>query len=514
MAAECRSACAEQLFNRLHGRPVDEEAIAGCEGDSGSKNWPWTWAAAMASAPRLRELGGKFSREGFYSTEFGSELYWPDVIVAQVEGLRQARAAGDGQTAEILAPILRATFAYLAVTAVPGPRTRTLLRLAGADDATTDGDARRYSGGVSVATPGHRFHPSVVAQGLLGPLLAWALGYAAGLTLKVSEDTQGNFWPLAALQLSLGAAYGQPTPAAAWGLAGEDRGQLRRLIETNDPAALDHAVGLLRGFPLAGELYIEVWGAEQGRTARLHHAVSGLKPQIAAASIDRQGSYAAYVPAAWSRLEAARARSEDLGDHYRVFTPQASFDVPKVGGAAVFRFAWDAASGARWDAPGQTPGPRPPSPAHTPPGPEPGPTPPPEPAPEPEPRPEPAPPEPEPPDPAPRPAPPEPAPGPRPEPAPGPAPQPAPGPPPPDRAALGALADDVARLVLARSQRPLQNRLVEELRAGPRRPLPEIATDVASFSIGAGQAQAPLWRSILDRLQGSPRPTPPTSPAT
>jgi hypothetical protein len=441
---------------------VDAAAIAHCEGDGGSKNWPWTWAAAMGAAGRLAELARKFSAEGFYATEFGSELYWPDVIAAQVEGLRQAAGSGDRPTAELVGPVLRATFAYLAVTAVPGPRVHTLLRIAGAEDSTSDGDARRYSGGVSVATPGHRFHPSVVAQGLLGPILAWALGYTAKLGLKITESTSSNFWPLAALQLSLGAPYGAPTPAATWGLADEDRVQLRRLIEANDLDALTHAVGLLRGFPLVGELAIEVWGAARGRTSRLDHAVSGLKPQIAAASIDRDGQYIAYVPAAWSRLQAPRAQSEDLGDRYRVFTPQASFEVPKVGGAALFRFRWDAKGGARWAAPDQPDlvdnvvddsvdkpvddGQPPPPPA--------------------------------PPDPAPRPQ-----------------LQAA------DRAALQAIAGDVAKLALARSQTALQNSIVSELRAGPTRPRAEIAAAVAGFAIGEGQAQAPLWRSIVERLR-------------
>ncbi len=462
MAAECRSACAEQLLNRLRGRPVDGAGIAHCEGDRGSKNWPWTWAAAMGSAARLAELARKFGSEGFYATEFGSELYWPDVIAAQVEGLRQAAAAGDRPTAELLAPILRATFAYLAVTAVPGPRTHTLLRMAGVEDSTSDGDARRYSGGVSVATPGHRFHPSVVAQGLLGPILAWALGYAVKLGLKITEDTTANFWPLAALQLALGAPYGAPTPAAAWGLAEEDRAQLSRLIEANDLDALTHAVGLLRGFPLVGELAIEVWGTERGRTSRLDNAVSGLKPQIAAASLDRDGQYTAYVPAAWSRLQAPRAQSEDLGDRFRVFTSQASFEVPKVGGAAVFRFRWDAQAAARWSAPDPLDDARPAPPSPIPPPPAP------------------------------------PAPARLPQPAPRPAPRPA------DRAELHAIADDVARLALARSQLLLQHRIVSELRAGPSRPLAAIADDVAGFGIGEGQAQAPLWRDIVERLRLRP----------
>jgi hypothetical protein len=487
MPAECRSACAEQFFNRLRERPVDARVIAHCEGDAGSKNWPWVWAAAMASARRFGELAAKFAGEGFYSTEFGSELYWPDVIAAQVAGLRQTTAAGERATAEALGRILRGTFAYLAITAVPGARTRTLLRMVG-EDATSNGDAHRYSGGVSVATPGHRFHPSVVGQSVLGPILAWALGYAPRLGLRITEDTSANFWPLAALQLSLGTAYGRPTPAAAWGLAEEDRAQLRRLIDGNELGALGYAAELLRGFPLVADLYIEVWGTAEGRTARLDNAVSGLKPQIAAASMDRQGQYTAYVPAAWSRLQSARASSEDLGDRYRVFTPQASFDVPKIGGAPLFRFLWDAQAGARWDSPGgQGDGdggaPRPPQPAPpnlpqpAPPGPS---------------QPRPQPPDPQQPDsqrPDPQ----------QPETQPPEPPQPAPGQ--AMRAELNALADDVAKLLLARDQRGLQSRIVQELRTGGRRPPAEIANDVARFGIGEGQAQAPLWRSIVERLR-------------
>lgn len=513
MPAECRSACGEQFLNRLRGRPVDPRIIAHCEGDAGSKNWPWVWAAAMASARRFGELAAKFAGEGFYATEFGSELYWPDVIAAQVEGLRQMTAAGERATAEALGRILRATFAYLAITAVPGPRTHTLLRIVG-DDSTSNGDAHRYSGGVSIATPGHRFHPSVVAQSVLGPITAWALGYAPRLGLKITEDTSANFWPLAALQLSLGTPFGRPTPAAAWGLADEDREQLRRLVDGNDLGALGHAVGLLRGFPLVADLYVEVWGTAEGRTARLDNAVSGLKPQIAAASIDRQGRYTAYVPAAWSRLQAARAKSEDLGDRYRVFTPQASFDVPKIGGALLFRFLWDGRAGARWDTAGQGDGTTPVSPQPSPPPrPQPEPPPPLEPLqpaplePRPQPQPQPAPIEPRP---QPQPAPIEPQlapptpleplePG-APQPAP-PAPSPSPAPEPADPAELNAIADEVARLVLARDQRGLQRAIVNELRTGGRRPPAEIADDVASFGIGEGQAQAPLWRQIVERLR-------------
>jgi hypothetical protein len=59
----------------------------------------------------------------------------------------------------------------------------------------------------------------------------------------------------------------------------------------------------------------------------------------------------------------------------------------------------------------------------------------------------------------------------------------------------------VATLKLARAQIPQQNQIVAELRAGPTRPLAEIAAAVAVFGIGEGQAQAPLWHGIVERLR-------------
>jgi hypothetical protein len=59
-------------------------------------------------------------------------------------------------------------------------------------------------------------------------------------------------------------------------------------------------------------------------------------------------------------------------------------------------------------------------------------------------------------------------------------------------------------LALARSQLLLQHRIVSELRAGPSRPLEAIADDVAGFGIGEGQAQATLWRDIVERLRLRP----------
>ena len=137
-----------------------------------------------------------------------------------------------------------------------------------------------------------------------------------------------------------------------------------------------------------------------------------------------------------------------------MFTPQASFEVPKVGGAALFLFRWDTRGGARWTAPDASGDTRPPPPPVSP---------------------EPSPPPPVPSDPA--------------------------QPQQPSRSELNAIANDVAKLALARSQTALQNRIVSELRASPTRPLREIAEAVAGFAIGEGQAQAPLWRSIIERLK-------------
>src|SRR5262249_26688730 len=89
-----------------------------------------------------------------------------------------------------------------------------------------------------------------------------------------------------------------------------------------------------------------------------------------------------------------------------------------------------------------------------------------------------------------------------------------PAPPPPDdnppppevhgdlAARLAAIADGVAALRLALSQQPLQSAIVAELRRGVLdRPAAAIADDVASFGIGAGQAQAPAWRQLIAEIR-------------
>lgn len=101
----------------------------------------------------------------------------------------------------------------------------------------------------------------------------------------------------------------------------------------------------------------------------------------------------------------------------------------------------------------------------------------------------------------------EPQPSPPPEPpvsVPGPGPAPIiPGDGGPAAAELQAIATGIAGLRLARSQHPLQNRLVAELRAAPPldRPAREIAAEVATFGIGPGQAQHKDWRALIARLE-------------
>jgi hypothetical protein len=68
---------------------------------------------------------------------------------------------------------------------------------------------------------------------------------------------------------------------------------------------------------------------------------------------------------------------------------------------------------------------------------------------------------------------------------------------------LGAVAGIVESLSLGNRDKPLQARLVSELRSASHRPLPEIAADLASFGIGPGQAQAEPWKKAIEILKGS-----------
>jgi hypothetical protein len=66
---------------------------------------------------------------------------------------------------------------------------------------------------------------------------------------------------------------------------------------------------------------------------------------------------------------------------------------------------------------------------------------------------------------------------------------------------LEAVAKIVENLRLSNPQRELQRRLVAELRSSSPRPLAEIAADLESFKIGAGQIQAQPWREAIRMLQ-------------
>jgi|GEM_PF-3421186 len=469
---ECRSACAAQVFALFKGQKPDLALIAGCGyNPDGSQNWPHGQKLAQEDWDGLGELARIGRREGLRRSEAFSELYDPDVIAYRVGGLARMPAAHPSRPD--VAAALRAQLAFYAITAQLGPRRHTTLNMAG-QISESDGDAAFYAGGVSVAVPGHRFHPSVVGQGLLGPMLAWALGYQATYPRRrISDDVSTNFWPLALLELALGASYGQETPAAAWGLQAGDRDGLRGLIERDEPAGLDCAITALADFPLVGPLELEVVGTAGGRTARLINAVNSMKPQLVVCRL-AGGDYFAVVPQPFSRLRAGLATSADTGDAFRAIAPDGrTFDVPYAPGEELWRFHW----GGEF-----TPARRVGS------------------APEPYP---------EPPQPAPPPAPPEP-PGPQPLVPPGPQPLVVPVPQPPvpqppvpvpDRAAeLRAIAAVVAARRLPdkpafAAQRQLQQRLVAELESGaPARPLASIASDLDSFGIGA-------WAPLAARLR-------------
>lgn len=474
---ECRSACAAQVFALFRGQKPDLALIAGCGyHPDGSQNWPHGQKLAQQDWDGLGELARIERREGLRRTEAFSELYDPDVVAYRVGGLARMPAAHASRSD--VAAALRAQLAFYAITAQPGPRQHTTLNMAGVI-SETDGDAAFYDGGVSVAVPGHRFHPSVIGQGLLGPILAWALGYPATyVRRRISADVSTNFWPLALLELALGAPYGQETPEAAWGLQAGDRAALRGLIDGDDPAGLDHALAALGDFPLFGPLEIEVVGTECGRTVRLIHAVNSMKPQLVAAYLS-EGDYFAAVPQRFSRLKAGLATSADTGTAFRAVGPDGStIDVPYAPGGELFRCHWGGDFTPARRA-GTAPGPRPTPQDPTPPDPTPS-----------------------------EPALPEPA---LPEPAPAPSPevgqpiQPVqPVQPVPDRAAeLRAIAAVVAgRQLPARpafaAQREQQRRIVAELESGaPARPLASIADDLDSFGIGA-------WGPLAAKLRAMP----------
>jgi hypothetical protein len=455
---ECRSACAAQVFALFEGRRPDLPLIAGCGyHPAGSQNWPHGQKLAQQDWDGLGELARIERREGLRRIEAFSELYDPDVIAYRVGGLARMPAAHPSRSD--VAATLRAQLAFYAVTAKPGPRRHTTLDMAG-EVSQTDGDASFYSGGVSVAVPGHRFHPSVVGQGLLGPILAWALGYRAVYPRRrISDDVSNNFWPLALIERALEAQYGQETPEAAWGLEPGDRDALRGLIERDDLAGLDRAIAALGDFPLFGPLELEVVGTEGGRTARLIHAVNSMKPQLVVCRL-AGGDYFAAVPEPFRRMKAGLGTSVDTGASFRAVGPDGcTIDVPYAPGAELFRFHWGgaftparragAAPGPDADRPDTTPTPKPLEPE----------------VPE--------------------------------------VPVVPVVPPAPDLASeLRAIAAAVAGRQLPdkpafAAQRELQQRIVAELESGaPARPLASIADDLDSFGIGAWRPRAARLRAM------------------
>src|SRR5947209_5611617 len=125
MAKECRSACSKAVFVLLNGGRPDLGNLGNCRGNEGSKNWPWGWALANQDWGRLGELLDEELEQGMRTAEFGSEKYDPDVLAYRVATL--ARLPHDHPVRGKLAASLKAYLAYLALTAVPGPRTATLL---------------------------------------------------------------------------------------------------------------------------------------------------------------------------------------------------------------------------------------------------------------------------------------------------------------------------------------------------------------------------------------------------
>jgi hypothetical protein len=67
---------------------------------------------------------------------------------------------------------------------------------------------------------------------------------------------------------------------------------------------------------------------------------------------------------------------------------------------------------------------------------------------------------------------------------------------------LGRVADLVAGLEVPLRQVGDQRSIVAELRAGPSRPLSEIADEIAALGIGPGQPQAVPWQAAIRMLRG------------
>ena len=491
---ECRSAVAKAVIETYGGPKGNLPLIADCRGNEGSKNWPVGWALAMRDFDRAAELLAENVAGGLGSSEAGSELYLPDVLVYWTGLLREAKAAGKGDLAAGIAAMLRAQWALLALCALETPRRKILLTTPEGTEDLGSGDDRYYTG-LSVAIAGHRYHPSVLGQPLLGELLTWALGsepaagepgfplsYRRAIATAPGDPASYNYL-LSIGALIAGVSFGQPVAATAFGLTDGDRAAMRRLIRGGDPAPV---AAMLAGFRLLGPLVFTITATGNGRLCRLENAVNGMKPQIAAAAIAADGTYRAIVANSWNRLQAGLATTREVDGQVEASVRDRVCRFPALPGTEVWRVRFAesavltiagsaAAPGATTVVPGPQPTPvasaanaPPPTPVaaatsapltpvvasatSAPPAPSPV--------------------------------------------------VPSQPPPEPTVPDLAAIADTLAGLLLARDQRGFRDGIVAELRRGPTRPLSAIADDVATFGINPDQAQGPAWLRAIRLLRG------------
>jgi hypothetical protein len=312
-SADCRTTVAAAAFQRLAGEPVNMARICGCRGDSTSKSWPWGYALAALDFERLEELADREAADGKDLTEFGSELYRPDVLAYQVAARALALDTGHLALADKIGRSLRASFAYLSLCALPGSKTATEVHWTDGRMESGAGDSAIHRGGVSVATAGHLMHPQAVNQGLLGPLLGWALGMPVEYLRE--RDERAHTWPLHLVERALSQPgepvdFGAVLPASFWGLHDGDREAFRGVMSGGDPAPVVEA---LAGFPLFGNLETELTASRHGRLSRLNNSVNALKPQVAVASLYREGlgrlRYSAIVTGVWGKPHSGTART-------------------------------------------------------------------------------------------------------------------------------------------------------------------------------------------------------------
>jgi len=348
---ECRRAVLALALERMRGRPIAKPQvgrIAHCKGDKGSKNWPWGWGVAVNDLDRVAELCRKELEFGHSFSEFGSELYGPDVLAYKVAALKLATSGGRADVADLLRASLRAFWAYLAFCALPTARTSTVLRQQEAA-AESEGNRKFYKRAVvEVATAGHRSHPSTTTQGIFGPMLAWALGRQVRYRPLTADSYT---WPLLLIKLSLGVAQDFAlTDPEPWGLRPGDREALEALLQGNGGGWAETVREMLRSFRLISE--VEVVRYEGGVLARLNRSVNGLKPQISVARLTRDGAWEGLMPGPWKRLNAGVAFSRWLdGDTVETWQlsdgrESARLQTRRLDGRRLASLAWDG-SGAR-----------------------------------------------------------------------------------------------------------------------------------------------------------------------